>query len=120
MASTLDHVAHVAERLVAETGLLPHVNAGVLSQADYEGLRRWSPSTGIMLEGVAERLCSPGGAHYGSPDKQPAVRLASIEAAGRAGTPLTSGLLIGIGETRAAAQFAHLPAVYRTGAVLRA
>ncbi len=99
-ADTIDYVAHVAERIVTETGLLPHVNAGILSEAQYARLRRWAPSMGIMLESAATRLCGPGQPHYGSPDKQPAIRLASIEAAGRAGVPLTSGILIGIGETR--------------------
>ncbi len=99
--STIDYVAHVSERIVTETGLLPHVNAGILSEGDYRRLRRWSPSMGIMLEGTAARLSKPGGAHHGSPDKHPAVRLASMEAAGRAGVPMTSGILIGIGETRA-------------------
>ena len=100
-ADTIDFIAHVAERIVRETGLLPHVNAGVLAEADYARLRRWAPSMGIMLETSAERLCGPGQPHHGSPDKRPAARLASIAAAGRAGVPLTSGLLIGIGETRA-------------------
>ena len=98
---TIDYVAHVAERIVRETGLLPHVNAGILSEAQYSRLRRWTPSMGIMLESAAARLCEPGLPHHGSPDKQPASRIASIEAAGRARVPLTSGILIGIGESRA-------------------
>ncbi len=99
-ADTIDYVAHVAERIVSETGLLPHINAGIMSEAQYVRLRRWAPSMGIMLESAAERLCEPGLPHHGSPDKRPAVRLASIAAAGRAGVPMTSGILIGIGETR--------------------
>lgn len=98
-ARTIDYVRHCAERVLAETGLLPHVNAGVLEQADYEMLRPVAASCGLMLESVSERLCEKGGAHYGSPDKVPALRIASLEAAGRARMPMTSGILIGIGET---------------------
>ena len=100
-ADTIDYLAHVAERIVNETGLLPHVNSGVLSEAEYARLRRWAPSMGIMLENAAERLGEPGMPHHGSPDKRPSIRLASIAAAGRMRVPLTSGILIGIGETRA-------------------
>ena len=83
-----------------ETGLLPHVNPGVMSEADIAALRRVSVSQGIMLENVSPRLCERGGPHHGSPDKEPAARLATIEAAGRLGVPFTTGILIGIGETR--------------------
>jgi FO synthase len=100
-ATTVDYLAHVAGRVLAETGLIPHINAGVLTADDYDRLRRVSGSMGLMLESASERLCMRGGAHFGSPDKQPVVRLASIDAAGAAAIPFTSGLLIGIGETRA-------------------
>jgi FO synthase len=83
-----------------ETGLLPHLNPGVLTREDYLALRPVAPSFGIMLESAAPRLAGRGGPHFGSPDKAPAVRLAAIRAAGEARVPLTSGLLIGIGETR--------------------
>lgn len=98
--STIDYVAHVAERAIAETGIIPHINAGILTPDDYRRLRKLSGSMGLMLESAAERLCQKGGPHYGSPDKSPSVRLASIAAAGEAQIPFTSGLLIGIGETR--------------------
>jgi FO synthase len=96
---TIDYVRHCAELVLKETGLLPHVNAGVLEEADYLMLRPVAASCGLMLESTSERLLEKGGAHYGSPDKVPAVRLASLEAAGRARVPMTSGILIGIGET---------------------
>jgi FO synthase len=99
-ATTVDYLVHVAGRVLAETGLIPHINAGVLSPEDYTRLRRVSGSMGLMLESASERLCRRGGAHFGSPDKRPVVRLATIAAAGEAAVPFTSGLLIGIGETR--------------------
>src|SRR5919201_3681144 len=83
-----------------ETGRLPHVNAGIASEAEIAALRRVSVSQGIMLENASPRLAEPGGPHFGSPDKDPAVRIAMIEAAGRQCVPFTSGILIGIGETR--------------------
>jgi len=100
-ATTVDYLEHVAGRVLAETGLIPHINAGVLTPQDYARLRRVSGSMGLMLESASERLCQRGGPHFGSPDKAPAVRLDSIAAAGEAAIPFTSGLLIGIGETRA-------------------
>ena len=98
-ARTIDYVRHCAELVLNETGLLPHVNAGVLQESDYLMLRPFAASAGLMLESTSERLIEKGGAHYGSPDKAPAVRIASLEAAGRARMPMTSGVLIGIGET---------------------
>jgi FO synthase len=98
-ARTIDYVRHCAELVLKETGLLPHVNAGVLDEDDYRMLRPVAASCGLMLESTSERLLEKGGAHHGSPDKVPAVRLASLEAAGRARVPMTSGILIGIGET---------------------
>ncbi len=100
-ATTLEYVAAMAERVVEETGLLPHLNPGVLSADDYRRLRPFAPSMGLMLESAAARLCEQGQPHHGSPDKVPEVRLNSIAEAGRAGVPLTTGLLVGIGETRA-------------------
>jgi FO synthase len=99
-ASTVEYLAAMCELVLAETGLLPHVNAGVMTQDEIAALRRVSVSQGIMLESVAQRLCEPGGPHFGSPDKDPQVRFAMIEAAGRQKVPFTSGILIGIGETR--------------------
>ncbi|MFM5930344.1 MAG: 5-amino-6-(D-ribitylamino)uracil--L-tyrosine 4-hydroxyphenyl transferase CofH [Novosphingobium sp.] len=96
---TIDYVRHCAEAVLNETGLLPHINAGVLDEADYRMLKPVSASCGLMLETTADRLGDKGGPHHGSPDKVPAVRLASLEAAGRARVPMTSGILVGIGET---------------------
>jgi len=98
--TTLDYLAHVAGLVFRETGLLPHVNPGVMSEAEITKLREVSVSQGIMLETASERLAERGGPHFGSPDKTPAVRLATIELAGRHAVPFTSGILIGIGETR--------------------
>jgi FO synthase len=100
--STLDYVRACAIAVLEETGLLPHLNPGVLSWAELQRLKPVAPSMGMMLETTATRLWSePGGPHYGSPDKEPAVRLRVLEDAGRVGVPFTTGILIGIGETRA-------------------
>lgn len=98
--TTVDYLREMAGLVLRETGLLPHINAGVMTEAEYASLRPVSASQGIMLETSAERLSERGGAHFGSPDKLPAVRLEAIAAAGRAAVPFTSGVLIGIGETR--------------------
>ena len=100
-ATTLDYLAAMAELVLSETGLLPHLNPGVMSAAETAALRPVSVSQGIMLESAAPRLCARGGPHWGSPDKEPSRRLAAIAAAGAARVPFTSGILIGIGETRA-------------------
>lgn len=100
--STIAYLAAMAELVYRETGLLPHANPGVMTAEEIAALRRVSVSQGIMLESVAERLFTEKGAvHYGSPDKRPSVRLATIGEAGRQQVPFTSGILIGIGETRA-------------------
>jgi len=99
--TTLSYLAEMARAVLDETGLLPHLNPGLMGADDYAALRPHSASMGIMLESVSERLCQKGGPHYGSPDKAPAARLTAIEEAGRAKVPFTTGLLIGIGETRA-------------------
>jgi len=100
--STLDYVRSCAIAVLEETGLLPHLNPGVLSWAELQRLKPVAPSMGMMLETTATRLWSePGGPHYGSPDKEPAVRLRVLDDAGRVGVPFTTGILIGIGETRA-------------------
>ena len=99
-ASTTDYLTAMCELVMRETGLLPHVNAGVMTADEIDRLRAVSVSQGIMLESAAERLCQRGGPHFGSPDKAPEVRLAMIAAAGRLSVPFTSGILIGIGETR--------------------
>jgi len=98
--TTLEYVKKMAQLVLDETGLLPHLNPGVLQRQDYDALREVSASMGIMLESASARLAQRGGPHFGSPDKHPRARLASIAAAGAAGVPLTTGILIGIGETR--------------------
>ena len=98
--STIDYLVHAARRVHEETGLLPHVNPGVMSLDELARLREVSVSAGIMLESTARRLCGKGGPHYGSPDKDPQVRIATLERAGELAVPFTTGILIGIGETR--------------------
>src|SRR6266536_3216483 len=99
---TLSYVRAMAIRVLEETGLLPHLNPGVLGWADLQRLKPVAPSMGMMLETTAERLFTERGlAHFGSPDKDPAVRVRVLEDAGRSGVPFTTGILIGIGETKA-------------------
>jgi FO synthase len=98
--TTLEYLARVCELVLAETGLLPHVNPGVMTRADLELLRPVSASMGLMLETTSDRLSAKGGPHYGSPDKLPARRLEAIRLAGELAIPFTTGILIGIGETR--------------------
>jgi FO synthase len=99
---TLSYVRAMAIRVLEETGLLPHLNPGVLTWQDFQRLKPVAPSMGMMLETTAARLFTEKGApHYGSPDKDPAVRLRVLEDAGRCGVPFTTGILIGIGETLA-------------------
>jgi FO synthase len=98
--TTLGYLQAMAKLVFDETGLLPHLNPGLLQPADLARLRTVSVSQGIMLESASERLMQQGGVHFGSPDKSPALRLATIEAAGEHKVPFTSGILIGIGETR--------------------
>jgi FO synthase len=100
-ASTLDYVAAASKAVLAETSLLPHLNPGLMGAHDYAALRPLSASMGLMLESASDRLCGKGMPHFGSPDKVPAARLESIRLAGEAQVPFTTGLLIGIGETRA-------------------
>ncbi len=100
--STQDYVRAVAIAILEQTGLLPHANPGVLTWEQMARLRPVSPSMGMMLETTSERLFrTPGAAHYGSPDKEPSVRLRVLRDAGRLAVPFTTGLLIGIGETLA-------------------
>jgi FO synthase len=107
--STLDYVRAMSITVIEETGLLPHLNPGVMSYEDLARLKHVSASMGLMLEQSTERLLERGQPHHGSPDKVPAVRLRTIEDAGRLAVPFTSGILVGIGETaveRAASLFA--------------
>jgi FO synthase len=97
--STLDYLRAVSILVIEETGLLPHLNPGVMSWEDMARLKHVSASMGMMLETSSDRLSRKGGPHFGSPDKVPAVRLRTIEDAGRLSIPFTTGILVGIGET---------------------
>jgi FO synthase len=98
--TTLDYLLHAAQRVYEETGLMPHLNPGTMTPEELRKLRHMSPSMGIMIESTSDRLCEKGMPHYGSPDKVPAVRLQTLADAGKAKIPFTTGILIGIGETR--------------------
>ncbi|NVM94319.1 7,8-didemethyl-8-hydroxy-5-deazariboflavin synthase CofG [Arthrobacter wenxiniae] len=101
-ASTLEYIRAMAIRVLEETGLLPHLNPGVLSWAELQRLRPVAPSMGMMLETTSVRLwAEKGRAHYGSPDKDPALRLRVLDDAGRSRIPFTTGVLLGIGENNA-------------------
>tara|TARA_B000000475_G_scaffold137180_1_gene110511 strand:- start:771 stop:3155 length:2385 start_codon:yes stop_codon:yes gene_type:complete len=97
--TTIEYLGSMAELVYKETGLLPHLNPGNMTIEEMEMLREHSVSMGIMLESSSERLCQKGGPHYGSPDKSPKVRLQTIKNAGKLRIPITTGILIGIGET---------------------
>ena len=98
--STLDYLYRMAALVLQDTGLLPHLNPGVMEAADFERLRSVSVSMGLMLETASDRLSARGGPHFGSPDKLPLRRLTTLRTAGALRVPMTTGLLIGIGETR--------------------
>ncbi len=97
-ATTLGYVEAMSELIVSESGMFPHANPGVLGESDMARLRPTNVSMGLMLENVSPRLMEPGMPHHNCPDKDPAVRIATIEAAGRLRIPFTSGVLVGIGE----------------------
>lgn len=97
--TTLGYLRAACAQVLAESPLLPHVNAGVMGERDLAALREVSVSMGLMLETLAERLAAPGGPHADAPDKVPARRLRTIELAGKLAIPFTTGILIGIGET---------------------
>ncbi|OAI39386.1 2-phospho-L-lactate guanylyltransferase [bacterium SCGC AG-212-C10] len=99
--TTISYLAEMSKAVLEETGLLPHANPGVMTPDEIALLRTVSVSQGIMLESTSELLLQKGGAHYGSPDKRPKVRLETMRHAGEQRVPFTSGILIGIGETRA-------------------
>ncbi len=119
--STLDYVRAMAVRVLEDTGLLPHLNPGVMSWEEMNRLKPVAASMGMMLESTSERLVQTrGSAHFGSPDKEPAVRLRVLEDAGRLSIPFTTGLLVGIGESiqeRAETIFAFHAAMRRYGAL---
>ena len=99
-ASTIEYLLHAAQRVFEETGLLPHLNPGTMTPDELARLRPFAPSMGIMLESASARLSEKGMPHHGSPDKEPEVRLQTLRDAGKAQIPFTTGILIGIGETR--------------------
>ena len=109
--STMDYVLAASRAIVEETPLLPHANPGLMSERDLRALRETNVSVGLMLETSSERLSAAGGPHDRAPDKLPRRRLATLEAAGRVGVAFTTGLLIGIGETRSErVEAARIPA----------
>ena len=99
-ATTIDYLTAMCALVLKETSLLPHSNPGVMTREEIAALRKVTASQGIMLETTSERLSERGGPHFGSPDKHPAVRLETIRLAGELKVPFTTGILIGIGETR--------------------
>ena len=99
--TTIAYLVAAARAVFDATGLLPHANPGVVTRDELAALREVCPSQGLMLESVSRRLLEPGEAHHGSPDKDPAARLRTLRTAGELAIPCTSGILIGIGETRA-------------------
>ncbi len=98
-SSTISYLREMTELVNEETALFPHANPGVMTEGEVAILRPSNPSMGLMLENISPRLCEPGMPHHGSPDKEPEVRVATIEAAGRLKVPFTTGILVGIGET---------------------
>ncbi len=100
-ATTIEYLREMCALVVKETGVLPHVNPGIMTRDEIASVREVSASMGIMLESSSDRLCETGGVHYGSPDKAPSVRLEMMRIAGELAVPFTTGILIGIGETRA-------------------
>jgi FO synthase len=97
--STQSYLVAMCRMVMEETGILPHPNAGIMSERELRELREVSPSQGIMLESTSERLCAPGGPHEHAPDKKPRTRLAMLRRAGKLRIPFTTGILIGLGET---------------------
>jgi FO synthase len=98
--TTIGYLREMCALVLKHTTLIPHVNPGVMTREEIAALREVSASQGIMLESTSQRLCEPGGVHYGSPDKLPAERLETMRLAGELRVPFTTGILIGIGETR--------------------
>jgi FO synthase len=99
-ATTVGYLASAAKAVFERTGLLPHLNCGVMTAHEMRMLRPVGVSMGLMLESTSTRLCAKPNAHWGSPDKRPETRLATLVAAGELAIPMTTGLLVGIGETR--------------------
>ncbi len=120
LGSTIEYVAAMSALVRAETSLFPHANPGLMGDAEMQLLRPTNPSMGLMLENISPRLMEPGMPHHNCPDKDPALRVATIEAAGRNRVPFTTGILVGIGETPeeiVASLFALADLGSRTGAI---
>jgi FO synthase len=98
--TTIEYLVRMCRLVLDETGLLPHANPGVMTREELAALREVAASQGIMLETASDRLAERGGPHFGSPDKVPAARLETLRLAGELRIPFTSGILIGIGETK--------------------
>ena len=99
-ATTLEYLAHVCQLVMEETDLLPHANPGTMSRRELVALQTYNPSMGLMLESTSPRLYKTGGPHEFAPSKRPRVRLRTMELAGELSIPFTTGILIGIGESR--------------------
>jgi len=97
-STTIGYVRAMSELIVESTGLFPHANPGIMTMTEIEALRPTNVSMGLMLENISPRLMEPGMPHHNCPDKDPAVRMSTIEAAGAARVPFTTGILVGIGE----------------------
>ena len=97
--TTLEYVQAMTQLVSDQTALFPHANPGIMSMPEMASLRPFNPSMGLMLENISPRLLEPGMPHHGCPDKDPELRMAVIEAAGRLKVPFTTGILVGIGET---------------------
>jgi FO synthase len=120
LTSTIEYVAEMSALVRAETGLFPHANPGLLDEEEMLLLRRTNPSMGMMLENISRRLMAPGMPHHGTSSKDPTLRVATLEAAGRAKVPFTTGILVGIGETTeeiVSSLFALRDLSVRTGAI---
>lgn len=100
-STTMDYVVAMSREIRRVSGCFPHANPGIMSEEDIRSLRPTNLSMGLMLENISDRLTEPGMPHHGCPDKVPSARVATIEAAGRAKVPFTTGILVGIGETEA-------------------
>ena len=98
LASTMEYVARMSDLVRSETSLFPHANPGLMTDDDMAMLRPSNPSMGMMLENISPRLMEPGMPHYNCPDKDPTLRVSTIQAAGRTRVPFTTGILVGIGE----------------------
>jgi|TARA_B100000809_G_scaffold199296_1_gene199234 FO synthase len=98
--TTLDYLTHVCQLVFEETDMLPHANPGTMARREIAALQPFNPSMGLMLESTSKALYAQGGPHEFAPSKRPRVRLRTLELAGQLRVPFTTGILIGIGESR--------------------